>query len=371
MIYLDYNATAPLRPSVAAAMAEVALLPLNPSSSHGMGRQAKKLLEDARQRIAHALSAFQNEVLFVASATEANNMVLRAFAADRALLVSAVEHASLAKTGKLLGADTLRVDAQGVIKLDELEAKLENLGERKALVSVMLANNETGVIQPIAEIAAITRKYGALLHTDAVQALGKITIDWGLLGADMLTVSAHKVGGAVGMGALLIRNDLPIKNLMTGGGQELGRRPGTQHVPSIVGFAKLVEEVASCPESKQQAEWRDWLEAELLAAAPQAQVFGTGATRLPNTINIALPSVSSETQLMNLDLAGFAVSAGSACSSGKIEPSPVLLAMGVSPELAASAIRISFGWHTSKEELEKFAAAWKAMAARLGNKQAA
>lgn len=366
MIYLDYNATSPMRPSVAAAMAEVALLPLNPSSVHGMGRQAKKILEDARTAVASAFSAFPNEVMFVSSATEANNMVLRAFAQDRALMVSAVEHASISKTGSLLGADVLPVDSNGLLKLDVLEAKLKNLGERKALLSVMLVNNETGVIQPIAEIAAIVRRYGALLHTDAVQALGKIPIDWGLLNADLLTVSAHKIGGAVGMGALLVRGDLPIKNLMTGGAQELGRRPGTQNIAMIHGFAALVKEIAHCPEA---AQWKQWQE-QLAGALQGATIFGAGAPRVGNVLNIAMPGVSSETQLMNFDLAGFAVSAGSACSSGRIEASPVLLAMGVAPELARTAIRVSFGWATTPADIDAFAVAWNALHQRLAARAA-
>lgn len=368
MVYLDYNATAPLRPSVVAAMTSVLGEPLNSSSIHSAGQQAKKLLEDARSSIAHALGAFPNEVLFTASATEANNMVLRGFADSHALLVSAIEHPSIGKLGKLLGADALAVDGNGLVKLDLLEAKLKALGDRKALISVMLANNETGVIQPIAEIVKLARQYGALVHTDAVQALGKITIDWGLLGVDMLTVSGHKAGGPVGAGALLIRNDLPIKPMLIGGGQELSRRAGTSNVPAIHAFGLLVKEVAACTEAKQWAAWRDALEAELTAAGGIA--YGTGAARLPNTLCIAMPGAASETQLMNFDISGFAVSAGSACSSGKMEPSAALLAMGVPVEQAKTAIRVSFGWATTEAELKSFAYAWKDMAKRLAAKAA-
>ncbi len=371
MIYLDYNATAPVRPNIAAAMAAVMGQPLNSSSVHSSGQQAKKLVEDARTAIAHALGAFPNEVLFTASATEANNMVLRGFAESHALLVSAIEHPSVGKLGKLLGADTLAVDGHGVIKLDLLEAKLKALGERKALISVMVANNETGVIQPIADIVKIARQYGALVHSDAVQALGKITLDWGLLGVDMLTISGHKAGGPVGAAALLIRNDLPIRAMLVGGGQELGRRAGTSNVPAIHAFGLLVKEVANCPEAKQWAEWRDALQADLQAAAPEARAFSAEAARLPNTLCISMPDVESGTQLMNLDIAGFAVSAGSACSSGKTEPSPVLLAMGVSAEEAQNALRISLGWATTRAELEAFAAAWKKLCARLSAVRAA
>ncbi len=370
MIYLDYNATAPIRPSARAAMDALGNAPLNPSSVHRAGREAKKHLEDARSLIAHHLSAFPNEVLFTGSGSEANNMVLRAFAAEHPLLVSAIEHASIAKTAGLLGAATLPVDANGVVDLTALESQLVQLA-KPALLSVMLANNETGVIQPIAEIARIAHAHGALVHCDAVQALGKIPLDWGMLGVDMLTLCGHKAGGPVGVGALLIRNDLPIKSLITGGGQELGRRAGTENIPAIAGFAALVQEVVHCPEAAQWREWQAWLEAELMSAAPAMQVFGAGSARLPNTTQISMPGVSSETQLMHFDLNGFAVSAGSACSSGRVAPSQVLLAMGVPPEIAQTAIRISWGWQTTRADIESFAAAWKAACARLSKPQAA
>ncbi len=362
MAYLDYNATSPLRPAVKAAMDALGDAPLNPASIHRAGRAAKKLLEDARTTIANALSAFPNEVMFVGSGSEANNMVLRGFVGSHRLLVSAVEHASIAKTGSLLGAGTIPVDADGVIDLNALESQLMHLTQ-PALVSVMLANNETGVIQPIAEVAKIAHAHGALVHCDAVQALGKITLDWGLLGVDMLTICAHKAGGPVGAAALLIRNDLPIKSLVTGGGQELGRRAGTENIPAIVGFAQLVKEVVHCPEAKNWLEWREWLAAELAAAG--ATVFGSNTTRLPQTLCVAMPNVKSETQLMNFDLAGFAVSAGSACSSGRVTASGVLLAMGVTAEIAETAIRISWGWGTTKGEIEAFAKAWKTLREKL------
>lgn len=339
--------------------------PLNPSSVHAAGRAAKKHLEDARATIANALSAFPNEVLFVASGSEANNMVLRGFAPTHTLLTSAIEHASISATASLLGGAVIPVDTNGVVKLDVLEQMLAALNGKPALVSVMLANNETGVIQPIAELVAIARKHGALVHCDAVQALGKIPFDFGLLGVDMLTIAAHKAGGPVGAAALLIRNDLAIKPLITGGAQELGRRAGTVNVPAIVGFAQMVKEVASCSDAKQWRDWRDWLSAELMGTAPEAVVMGAGAKRLPQTLCITMPRVKSETQLMNLDLSGLAVSAGAACSSGKIQASATLLAMGVPTEIAETAIRISWGWATTRADIEVFAEAWKAMATRL------
>lgn len=369
MIYLDYNATSPLKPTIKAAMDALGGVPLNPASVHGLGRIAKKHLEDARATIASALSAFPNEVMFVASGTEANNMVLRGFSPTHPLLVSAVEHASVLKTASLLGGAVIPVDSNGVVKLDILEQQLAALG-KPALVSVMLANNETGVIQPIAEIARIVHAHGGLLHSDAVQALGKITVDWGLLGADMLSICAHKAGGPVGAGALLIRNDLPIKALITGGKQELERRAGTENIPAIVGLAQTVKEAAACPDAIQWKEWRDALQQELLAAVPDAVVFGESVARLPNTLNITMPNVTSETQLMNFDLSGFAVSAGSACSSGRVAASAMLLAMCVAPEIASCALRISFGWGTTRADVESFAAAWKSTYQRLSKKAA-
>jgi len=409
VIYLDYNATSPVRPSVKAAMDALAGMPLNPASVHGAGRTAKKLLEDARATIAQALGAFPNEIIFTGSGTEANNMVLRAFANERAILVSAVEHASIEKTASLLGASKIPVDSNGIIDLAALESQLKQLAQ-PALVSVMLANNETGVIQPIAEVSRIAHEHGALVHCDAVQALGKTQLDWGLLGVDMLTISGHKAGGPVGAAALLIRNDLAIKPLLTGGGQELGRRAGTENITAITGFAALVKEVAHCPEVKEWLEWQQWLLNELKTAGgkvfgkynaanstiplplrerlgegassdstsvkpryPSPQPFparGEGVECLPQTLCVSMPGVTSETQLMNFDLVGFAVSAGSACSSGRMAPSHVLLAMGVPAAEAETAIRISWGWNTTKTELEAFAEAWKTTYSRLSRKVA-
>mgnify|MGYP003386487445 CR=1 FL=1 len=369
MIYLDYNATSPLMPAVKAAMDALGDAPMNPASIHIACRLTKKHLEDARAVIAHAVGVFPNEVLFTSSGSEANNMVLRAFAGERPLLVSAVEHASIAKTASLLGGAVIPVDNHGVVKLDMLEQMLAALG-KPALVSVMLANNESGVIQPIAEISRITHAHGGLVHSDAVQALGKIPLDWGLLGVDMLTLCAHKAGGPVGAGALLIRNDLPIKPFIVGGKQELGRRAGTENVPAIVGFAQLVKQVAHCPDANQWLAWREWLIHEIKTTVPDAVVCGEGAARLPNTLQITMPNVTSETQLMNFDIGGIAVSAGSACSSGRVAASSVLLAMGMDEKTAGTAARISWGWRTTQADIEAFATAWKAMYLRIARKAA-
>lgn len=361
IIYLDYNATAPVRPSVREAMLAAMELPLNPSSVHRYGNEAKHRLEQARKVIAESVSAFPNEVIFTATGTEANTMVLRGFP-DRALLVSDTEHASVARTASLLGAAVIKSE-DGIVVTETLDAMLANLG-RPALVSIILAGNETGIIQPMRELAAVAHRHGALIHCDAVQAYGKIPLDMGLLGVDMMTISAHKVGGPVGIAALILRNDIAIKSLLVGGRQELGRRAGTESIALASGFAALAKDVASCAESPRIRALRDRLETSIGAE----HVVGQGAERLPNTSLLLMPGVTSEMQLMQFDLAGFCVSAGSACSSGRIEPSQVLLNMGYAREMAGSAIRVSFGWATTEAEIDAFAEAWLKLHGKLGVK---
>lgn len=349
--YLDYNATAPLKPSARAAMEPWLAVAANPSSVHGFGRAAKKQLEDARKAIAQSISAWPNEIIFTASGTEANTTALRGFS-GRKVIVSAIEHSSVKHTG----VGYIAVDGDGVVSLPALEAMLtENM-----LVSVMLANNETGVIQPIQEIAAMCKSHAALLHVDAVQALGKIPVDFSLLGADMLTLSAHKCGGPLGAAALVAKNNLAVAPLLAGGGQELGRRAGTENIAAIAGFAAAVQDVSD------MRPLRGWLDD--MEAAMEAQggiVCGKNARRLPNTSCVAIPPVGNEVQLMDFDLQGFAVSAGSACSSGRIDVSHVLLAMGVPKDIAACAIRVSAGWNTVQDDITRFTAAWLALAGRL------
>lgn len=362
-IYLDYNATAPMRPSVRSAIYEAMELPLNPSSVHRFGSEAKKRIEQARKTIACALSVFPNEVIFTASGTEANTLALRGFP-DRVILTSNAEHASIGKTASLLGAVTLPVDNKGLLSPTGLDAMLTQL-KRPALVSILMANNETGIIQPIRELANIAHRHGALLHADAVQAFGKIPLDMGVLGVDMLTISAHKVGGPIGIAALVLRNDLPIKPLFAGGRQELGRRAGTEPVALITGFATLATEVAQAPESGRLRTLQQALEA---AIGPE-YVIGSDVERLCNTSMLLMPHAPSETQLMHFDLSGFCVSAGSACSSGRIEPSHVLQAMGLSKEQASTAIRVSLGWGSNSADIEAFAQCWKQLHKRLATNQ--
>jgi cysteine desulfurase len=371
-IYLDYNATAPVRPEVLAAMHEILQQPANPSSVHRFGREAKKHLENARKTIADAVSAFVNEVILTASATEANALALRGFPGRR-VLVSAVEHSSVLKVTGSRKQDTenasspvtcnlLPVTSFGVVDLNALRLMLSE-NTQPALVSVMLANNETGVIQPIAELAAICKKYDALLHCDAVQGLGKIPVDFGLLGCDMMTISPHKCGGPVGAAALVIKQNLAIASLLTGGGQELGRRAGTENLAAIIGFARSVQ----LTDLSHMKRLRGWLDAMETAVASQGGiVFGKAVSRLPNTSCIAMPGVSSEVQLMNFDLQNIAISAGSACSSGRIEVSHVLAAMCIDKGLAGSAIRVSGGWQTTQEHVKIFSENWQNTYARLG-----
>ena len=359
--YLDYNATTPLMPEALAAMQAVYAQPANPSSVHSFGREAKRTLENARKTIADAVSAWPNEVLFTASGTEANATALRGFT-GRPVLVSAIEHSSVRKA--VDGAQTIAVDQNGIISLNALSECLKQ--HPNAIVSLMLANNETGIIQPVREAAEIAHAHGALLHCDAVQATGKIAVDFGALGADMLTLSAHKCGGPVGAAALIVRRDLAFAPLLAGGGQELGRRAGTENVAAIAGFAAAIEKCANRTHITNVRQWLNTMEATMEASG--AVVFGVALPRLPNTTCVAMPHVSGEVQLMDFDLGGFAVSAGSACSSGRIEPSHVLLAMGIAPDLAACAIRISAGWYTKETEIQAFTAQWQKTHARLAKK---
>jgi len=324
--YLDWNATTPLRPEAAAAMSAVLARCGNPSSVHRWGRWARQAVEQARSSVAALLDAPPEGVVFVSGGTEANHLALLGSGRDR-VLVSAVEHDSVLRA--VPEAERIPVDRDGVVVLDTLDRLLAS-DRLPALVSVMLANNETGVVQPVAAIAAIARAHGALFHCDAVQAAGKIALDTGAIGADLVTLSAHKLGGPPGIGALVVRGELELMPLLRGGGQERGRRAGTENLAGIAGFAAAAvaaaEEIAVYDRVHSL---RNALEAGLAAIAPEAVVLGAAAPRLPNTAAIAMPGVAAETQVIALDLDGVMVSAGSACSSGKVGPSHVLEAMGV------------------------------------------
>ncbi len=363
--YLDYNATAPLRPeafeAVCAAMDGIG----NASSVHKEGREARALVENARQEIAALVGVASDCVTFTSGGTEANHLAFRQ-AAERgatSIFYSAVEHPSVAEAAKLAGAEAgipvaeIPVDGDGRVSLGSLDHLLNSGGDRP-FVSVMAANNETGVLEPLKEVADLVHAHGGILHTDAVQIVGKSAFDMTASGADMATLSAHKIGGPLGIGALVLAEDTHIAARQTGGGQERGRRSGTENVSGIAGFGAAASVVRGLNESDEMRTLRDRLETSLKASVPDVEFFGSGVERLPNTSCLAASGLKAETLLMQLDLAGLAVSAGSACSSGKVARSHVLDAMGVEEELAAGAVRVSLGWKTTAQDIEKFCAAW-------------
>jgi cysteine desulfurase len=352
--YLDHNATSPQKPAATAAMLDALDRAGNASSVHAEGRIARALVDDAREAIARAVGVMPQMVIFTSGGTEANNLALKGAAR---VLVSAVEHPSVLEAAWASGkaVEIIPVDRNGIVDLESLERMMMAVGP-KALVSVMLANNETGVIQPVRKVAEIARRRGALVHTDCVQAFGKIPVNFGVLGVDLMSLSAHKLGGPVGVGALIAREGLTLEPLIRGGGQELRRRAGTENVPAIAGFA------AAVPENPLDiSALRDRLESELEGAV----IVGSTVDRLPNTTCMAWPGVDAETLLMAFDLDGFAISSGSACSSGKVAKSHVLSAMGLSADIVAGAIRVSLGWNTTQEAVDRFVAAAKTIIARL------
>jgi len=356
--YLDWNATTPLRPAAAAAMTAMFARCGNPSSVHRWGRAARHAVENARSAVGALIGAPPEGVIFVSGGTEANHLALLGCGRDR-VLVSAVEHDSVLRA--VPEAERIPVDHDGVVELEVLD-RLLAADPRPTLVSVMLANNETGVLQPMAAIAAVARAHGALLHCDAVQAAGKIALDVQAIGADLFTLSAHKLGGPPGIGALVVTGGLELTPLLRGGGQERGRRAGTENLAGIAGFAAAAvaaaEEIAVYDSIRQL---RDTLETSVVAVAPETVVLGAAAPRLPNTAAIAMPGVAAETQVIALDLDGVMVSAGAACSSGKVGPSHVLEAMGAGPDLVGSTIRVSLGWDSSEADVADFLKAWTAL----------
>jgi cysteine desulfurase len=323
---------------------------------HTAGRQARQSVEQAREHIAELIGVSPAQIVFTGSGTEANNLVLRGTDCAH-VLASAVEHDSvLAATDNI---ELLPVDGDGVIDVAVLKSRLEDV-DGSALVSVMLANNETGVIEPAAEISRIAKEHGALIHTDAIQAAGKIKVDWVELGVDFISLSAHKIGGPQGIGALVMNEDIPLTSLIRGGGQERSRRAGTENVPGIVGFgaaAKLAAE--NLGKANEIGILRDHLELRVKEIAPDAEVFGESVERLPNTTCLTMPNIASETQVMKFDLTGIMVSAGSACSSGKVQTSHVLKVMGIVEDVASTAIRVSLGHGNTMDEVEHFVSQWR------------
>lgn len=356
--YLDYAASTPIKPDVLRVMTDILAGEGNASSVHSFGRERRARVEEARRALADIIQVKPAEVIFTGGATEANNMALQAVG-KRPTLISSIEHSSIIQTAS--GAIIIRVKPDGLLDINHLHECLKAAPEG-ALVSIMLVNNETGVVQPVAEAAKIAKAKGAIVHCDAVQALGRVPFTRESLGVDMLSLSAHKIGGPQGVGALIVREGLPINPFLKGGGQEMRRRAGTENVAGIAGFG-VAAGLAGEDIEKQRlwSQWRDSFESTLTNYAPEAVIFGHAAPRAGCFSCIAMPHVKSETQLMAFDLAGFAVSAGSACSSGKIQVSPVLKAMGAEDALAGSAIRVTFGWNTKRPELEGLAEAWRAL----------
>lgn len=366
--YLDHNATTPARPGVTEAVAEALAVGGNPSSVHAAGRRARRMVEDARESVAALAAARPEDVVFTSGGTEASQLALGGFP-DRRVAVSAVEHDAVRNARA--DADILPVDRDGRVDLGALDGWLASV-EGPALVSVMAANNETGVLQPVGAVADRVHAAAGLLHCDAVQAVGKLNdppaeFDW--RAADMVSVSAHKIGGPAGVGALVLRHRAAaLIAAQRGGGQERGRRGGTENLPGIVGFG------VAAMAAREDDDWletvlrlRDGLEARLASTWGDAvSVIGASVPRLANTSCFAVPGLAADTQVMALDLAGVAVSAGSACSSGKVKASHVLRGMGYGPELAGSAIRVSLGWNSEPADIDAFLAAWDALLRRRG-----
>lgn len=371
-VYLDWNATTPLRPEARAAMAAAWDIAGNPSSVHSEGRQARRIVEDARAMVAGAVGADSRNVVFTSGGTEANvlaltpGLVRNPGAPVQRLIVSAVEHASVLAGGRFAAGDlqVLGVDRGGVVRPDDLRGLLAD--GRPALVSVMLANNETGALQPIPELAGIVHDAGGLLHVDAIQAFGKISTDINLLRADLLSISAHKIGGPKGVGALVMANGVAeLDALLRGGGQELGRRAGTENVPGIAGFgAAVTAAMASLGDMKRVEKLRQRLEVGLRQSS-NGLVFAQDVPRLPNTVLFGAPGLRAETAVIGFDLEGIAVSSGSACSSGKVQPSHVLEAMGFGPDLTRSAVRLSLGWSTTEADVDRCLEAWRKLSGAL------
>jgi cysteine desulfurase len=372
-VYLDWNATTPLRREAREAMASAWDLSGNPSSVHAEGRQARRLVEHARVAVAEAVGAGPRDVIFTSGGTEANGLALtpglrRGPGPPVArLLVSAIEHASVLAAGRFPTDATriIGVTRFGLVDLDRLRAAFQD--GPPALVSIMLANNETGALQPVAEAADIVHAAGSLLHVDAIQAFGKIPFDIKVINADLVTLSAHKIGGPKGVGALVLAEGvLGFEPLLRGGGQELGRRAGTENVAGIAGFGTAAKTAmgALAKDAVRLASLRDRLEAGL-RKTPGTFVFSADVPRLPNTTLFTAPGLKAETAVIGFDLAGIAVSSGSACSSGKVQPSYVLEAMGFAGEMTKGAVRLSLGWSTSEADIDRCLEAWRKLAGTL------
>ena len=370
-IYLDHNATTQLEPRVLEVM-----LPYmseqygNATSRHIYGRSARQAIEFAREQVADAVDAHPSQIVFTASGTESNNFIVHGIGAlhlDKALAISAIEHPCISKPAEAMRqmgceVNTIAVSANGLLSTDSLQSCLTS---KTSLVSAMLANNETGVIQPVAEMAALAKEHGAFMHTDAVQALGKMPVSFSDLNVDAMTISSHKIGGPQGAGALVLNKRIDIQPLMMGGGQEKGLRSGTENLAAIVGFGAACALIKS--ELTQRSSITQALRGQLEAGLQQlgASIFGNNVARIPNTSFFAFEGIEGETMLLALDRKGYAIASGSACSSDSTEPSHVLMAMGVEAYLARGALRVSFGSQNTSQQVDGFLLALASELTRL------
>jgi len=359
MIYLDYNATVPLRPRAKEALINALAMEGNPSSPHQMGRKVRSLIDEARKDILEIIDA--KRLVFTSGGTEANALALSGMG-DVPVLVSSIEHDSVLKAAP--DSQLIPVTEEGRVDLKALEIQL-NFCEKPGILSLMMVNNETGVIQPLKEAVRLAHAKGWKVHTDASQALGHFPFSFKDLDVDMMTLSAHKCGGPIGVGALVLKEELHLAPLIRGGGQEYGMRAGTLSASLVAGFAAGLREALD-----EELNYLKIFQEKIETSLPEAIVYGKKAPRVPHVVCLGMPGVSSELQLMAFDLRGIAISAGAACSSGTIKPSHVLRAMGVSPHDAQCAIRLSMGWKTQEEDVERFIQGWKAIYAQQSFREA-
>ncbi len=360
--YLDYNATCPIRPEVIAAVADAMGTVGNASSIHGEGRAARKIVEDARGHVANLVGVRSAQVIFNSGATEGNNTILSGYQ-DKSVLVAASEHPSILEAAP--HAKKIPLTKSGLVDRAQFESLLNS--EKPALVAIQFVNSETGVIQPVAELSALAKSHGAMVLCDAVQAAGRVHMDFKSLGVDYLTLSAHKFGGPQGIGALIFREGLQMPKFLRGGGQEKRQRAGTENVAAIAGFGVAANLALHgfTDYRKHTSSLQAKLESALRTIANDIVITGEAAPRVSNTTNILLPGVTSETQVMAMDLEGIAISSGSACSSGSIKPSHVLIAMGFDDTESKSALRFSYGWATTDADIDGAINAYATMVKRL------
>ncbi|MGB1076766.1 MAG: cysteine desulfurase family protein [Bdellovibrionales bacterium] len=361
--YLDYNATCPIRPEVIEGVVFAMETLGNPSSIHQEGRQARKLVETARAKVSDLVGCSAKQVIFTSGATESNNMLLKGYAPHRRILISATEHSSVIRAG--VKAELIPVHSSGLINLDALKALLEE-DTRPVFVSIMAVNSETGVIQPIKEISALLSDYDSIFHTDAAQAVGRIPVYFPSMGVQFLSLSGHKIGGPQGIGVIVMENGTNPPTLIEGGGQERRQRAGTENVAAIHGLGIACEiALDNLEEFQKLGVFQSTLEKALKASNTDIVINGENAPRVANTTSLCLKGFDASTLLMSLDIEGIAVSTGSACSSGSVEPSHVLKAMGHSDSNAKSGLRISTGWATTQDDIDAFLKAWNKILERL------